>query len=51
MDGLIAFLPYVLLLLLCPLLMLLMHRGHDHHAHDRAELVRRAQAATDEACP
>lgn len=40
MDGLIALLPFALLLLLCPLMMLFMHRGQDHGTDDRAELLR-----------
>jgi len=55
MDGLLAFLPYALLFLLCPLMMLFMHRGgaHDgghaeHHTGDRAEIVRRLEAPKDE---
>ena len=48
MDAFLAFLPYALLLLLCPLMMLFMHRGgaHEdghaqHHADDRAQSARR----------
>lgn len=40
MDALIAILPFALLFLLCPLMMLFMHRGQDHHTDDRAELLR-----------
>ncbi len=40
MDALIAILPFALLFLLCPLMMLFMHRGKDHHADDRDELLR-----------
>ena len=32
MDTLLAILPFALLFLLCPLMMLFMHRGQDHHA-------------------
>ncbi len=52
MEGLLAILPFALLFLLCPLMMLFMHRGHggeqQHHTDDRAELARRAQASKDE---
>jgi hypothetical protein len=50
MDALIALLPFVLLLLLCPLMMLFMHRGggHDHDPSDREELARRVAASKDE---
>jgi hypothetical protein len=40
MEGLLAFLPFALLFLLCPLMMLFMHRGHEHHVDDREELLR-----------
>jgi hypothetical protein len=40
MDALFAILPFALLFLLCPLMMLFMHRGHDQHTDDRAELLR-----------
>jgi hypothetical protein len=56
MDGFLAFLPYALLFLLCPLMMLFMHRGgaHDgghaqHHTRGRAEPARPFPAAKDEA--
>jgi hypothetical protein len=55
MDALLAFLPYALLFLLCPLMMLFMHRGgaHDdghaqHNMDDRAEPAPRVQASKDE---
>lgn len=55
MDGFLPFLPYALLFLICPLMMLFMHRGgaHDgghveHHTGDRAEIVRRLEASKDE---
>ena len=58
MDVLLANLPFVLLFLLCPLMMLFMHRGgaHDgqgadhaqHHTDGRAELARNLTAAKDE---
>ncbi len=54
MDAFLAFVPYALLFLLCPLMMLFMHRGgaHEdgraqHHADDRESLARRA-ASKDE---
>ena len=40
MDGFLAFLPYALLFLLCPLMMLFMHRGGAHdggHAEHHTE--------------
>ena len=40
MDALIAILPFALLFLLCPLMMLFMHRGHDDRVDDREELLR-----------
>lgn len=40
MDALIAILPFALLFLLCPLMMLFMHRGQDHRTDDRDELLR-----------
>lgn len=61
MEALLANLPLVLLFLICPLMMLFMHRGggHEdhaghadhgqHHLDDRAELARRAQTPSDEA--
>jgi hypothetical protein len=52
MEGLLAFLPFVLLFLLCPLMMLFMHRGHggeqQHHTDDRKDLARRPRASKDE---
>jgi hypothetical protein len=51
METLIAILPFALLFLLCPLLMLFMHRGQNHHADDRAELARRLAATKDESRP
>ncbi len=56
MDAILAFLPYALLFLLCPLMMLFMHRGHggahdghsQHHADDRAELAPRVQASEND---
>lgn len=53
MEGLLAFLPYALLFLLCPLMMLFMHRGghggeQHHQTDDREELARRLQASKDE---
>lgn len=58
MEAVLAFLPYVLLFLLCPVMMLFMHRGgaHDGHADghaqhridDRAELAPRVDASKDE---
>lgn len=40
MDAVIAILPFALLLLLCPLMMLFMHRGHERQPDDRAEPLR-----------
>jgi len=40
MEALIAILPFALLFLLCPLMMLFMHRGHERHVDDREELLR-----------
>lgn len=50
MEALISLLPFALLLLICPLMMLFMHRGggHDHGGDDRAELARRVGASKDE---
>ena len=58
MEAFLANLPLVLLFLLCPLMMLFMHRGgaHDghgaehaaHHIDDRAELAKNVQAQKDE---
>ncbi|HZP94922.1 MAG TPA: DUF2933 domain-containing protein [Candidatus Limnocylindria bacterium] len=45
MDALLAILPFALLFLLCPLMMLFMHRGHEHDVDEREELLRlRAQS-------
>ncbi len=59
MEGFLAFLPYALLFLLCPLMMLFMHRGggHDghadghaqHHLDERARPARGAWVSRDEA--
>ena len=52
MEGLLALLPFALLFLLCPLMMLFMHRGqggeHDHQMNDREELARQLRATKDE---
>ena len=53
MDALLALLPFALLFLLCPLMMLFMHRGghgdgQHHPTDDREELARRLQASKDE---
>lgn len=45
MDTLPVLLPLALLLLLCPLLMLFMHRGPGHDAEEHAELLRLRAAA------
>ena len=37
METLLANLPFVLLLLLCPLMMMFMHRGDGHRGHDAAD--------------
>ena len=60
MEALLANLPFVLLFLLCPLMMLFMHRGGGHEAHggadhaghhdpERAELARRLEASKEQA--
>ena len=33
MEAVLGFLPYLLLFLLCPLMMLFMHRGGAHNGH------------------
>ena len=33
MEAVLGFLPYLLLFLLCPLMMLFMHRGGAHDGH------------------
>ncbi len=52
MENLVAFLPYALLFLLCPLMMLFMGHGHDHEhdhqAHHRTEPTGRAETTSDE---
>lgn len=58
MEALLANLPFVLLFLLCPLMMLFMHRGggHEghadmhgqHHADERTELAKNLAAPKDE---
>jgi len=53
MEALIALLPFALLFLLCPLMMLFMHRGghgdkQQHPTVDRDELARRLQPSKDE---
>ncbi len=58
MESFLANLPFVLLFLLCPLMMLFMHRSgaHDghgvdhgkHHVEDRAELARNVRAQKEE---
>ena len=53
MDALLALLPFALLFLLCPLMMLFMHRGghgggQHHPTDDRKELACRPQASKDE---
>ena len=57
METVLGFLPYLLLFLLCPLMMVFMHRGgtHDGHANpaqhvvdDRADLERRLEALKTE---
>lgn len=57
MEALVGFLPYALLFLLCPLMMVFMHRGRAHDGHadraqhavdDRADLARRLEASKTE---
>lgn len=58
MEALLANLPFVLLFLLCPLMMLFMHRGGAHDGHgvdhaqhqmdERAELARNVEAQKGE---
>ncbi len=56
MEAFFANLPFVLLFLLCPLMMLFMHRGDhsghaghaQHHVEHRAELAPRVEAAKDD---
>ena len=52
MDAFIAILPFALFFLLCPLMMLFMHRGHgahgDQHTGDREELARRLRSSQDD---
>ena len=56
MDALLALLPFALLFLLCPLMMLFMHRGgHGGDQHGQAdghkEISRQPKASTDEVRP
>ena len=55
MEGFLSFLPYALLFLLCPLMMLFMHRGHGGERHDHSddaeELARRLPASKDDVGP
>ena len=55
MEGFLAILPYALLFLLCPLMMLFMHRGGahegghaEHHTGHPAEPSRPISAAKNE---
>jgi len=53
MEALLALLPFALLFLLCPLMMLFMHRGghgagQQHPTADGDELARRLRASKDE---
>ena len=56
MEDLRTFLPFVVFLLICPLMMLFMHRGghggdqHDH-AGSRDPVAPRANALKDEVLP
>lgn len=45
MDALLAILPFALLFLLCPLMMLFMHRGQDHHTDATTTDERASKAA------
>ena len=56
METLLTFLPFALLVLICPLMMLFMHRGghgggqHDHlDGHE--QMVRQPNAVNDEVRP
>lgn len=49
METLIAILPFALLFLLCPLMMLFMHRGHQHDVADREQPPQPAGDATPSA--
>ena len=55
MEGLLSFLPYALLFLLCPLMMLFMHRGghggDEHKAADGDQSARKPNVAKDEVHP
>lgn len=56
MEVLLAYLPFALLFLLCPLMMLFMHHGghrseQHHHADDRDQLARQPNASKDEVRP
>lgn len=57
MEAFLGLLPYALLFLFCPLMMLFMHRGGAHGGHadhaqhvvdDRADLERRLEALKTE---
>lgn len=56
-EGVLAVLPFALLFLLCPLMMLFMHRGHgdhgDHAGHGggREELPRLGASGRPAAAP
>ena len=56
MDAILAYLPFALLFLLCPLMMLFMHHGghrseQHHQADGRDQLARQPNTSTDEVRP
>lgn len=56
METLITFVPFALLVLICPLMMLFMHRGghggdqHDH-VDNHEQIARQSNAVKDEVRP
>ena len=56
MESLLGLVPFALLVVLCPLMMLFMHRGgHGGAQHDQADgreqISRQPKASTDEVRP